>query len=129
VPADLRGFDLLHYDLARDRDFVTLLDRAIAGILGARYAEDFRKATNILTKFCAHFGAKFDSYPVERFQRRVRKGEQVGGIPEEPVEYTRFVLERILVDAYDKNMRQKIDKFIEAERAGDRSEVSSQDSP
>src|SRR5215475_4573095 len=51
APVDLRHFEFIHYDLARDQELLSKLDNAIQSTLGGGYTALFEQAIALLQKF------------------------------------------------------------------------------
>lgn len=113
APVDLRQFEFIHYDLAREQDLLARLDNAIGNIIGEGYSDLFDEAQVLLKRFNGETGSSYTSASLEEFQARVIRGERLEGIPD-PTEpsYADFLLPKIVADATDIALIRKLNRWL-----------------
>jgi hypothetical protein len=114
APVDLRQFEFIRYDLAKDHDLLQKLDNAIRNLLGEGYRELFNTSLALLQKFNAATGSAFIPAEFEEFQARVMRGERLEGIPapEKQLALEEFLLPKIVGDATDMSTIRKIENWL-----------------
>ncbi|MCB1906121.1 MAG: hypothetical protein KDH15_02030 [Rhodocyclaceae bacterium] len=113
APVDLRQFEFIHYDLAREHELLTRLDNAIGHILGQGYEGLFDDAVELLRQFNAQTGSNYLATSAEEFQARVIRGERLEGIPErEEAAYPEFLLPKIVAESTDIGVIRKMDRWL-----------------
>ena len=113
APVDLRQFEFISYDLARDQDLLAKLDNAIRSSLGEGYTELFEKALSLLKKFNSDTGSSYSPATFEEFQARVIRGECLEGIPDpSDITYQEFMLPKIIADATDITVIRKLNRWL-----------------
>ncbi len=114
VPVDLRPFDSIQYDLARDKEFLSDLDTAINAAFGQQYQMLLERARELLRRFNRDTGlACIESSP-EEFQTRVRRSERMGGIPSTDQEgpLAQFLLPKIILDITDATVLRSYNQWM-----------------
>lgn len=113
APVDLRHFEFIHYDLARDHDLLLKLDNAIQNSLGGDYTAIFDQAMTLLQKFNVETESAYSPASFEEFQARVIRGERLEGIPSpDDSGFSEFLLPKIIAEATDISVIRKVDKWL-----------------
>lgn len=113
APVDLRHFEFIHYDLARDQELLSKLDKAIQSTLGGDYTALFEKAVALLWKFNADTSSAYSSASLEEFRARVLRGERLEDIPApHDSGFAEFLLPKVVAEATDITVIRKIDKWL-----------------
>lgn len=114
APVDIRQFEFIQYDLSRDQELLTKLHSAVQNAFGPRYEALFEKAFEFLKRFNTETKANCTPAPLEEFQARVMKGEQMGSISLSDQEdlLIRFLLPKIIDDFTDSNVISLYTKWI-----------------
>ncbi len=117
VPVDIRQFEFIQYDLGRHEDFLAKLDNAVRNVLGSRLdilqlydlARELLRQFNIDSKFVHHQAS------LEEFHERVVGAGQTQGVPslDDHLSVARFLLPRILQDAADLNVMQRVTAWLQ----------------
>jgi hypothetical protein len=113
APVDLRQFEFIHYDLARDQDLLSKLDNAVQGTVGGDYQLLFSEATVLLQRFNSETNSMYSPVLFEEFQARVIRGEKLGGVPAPAgPAYFEFLLPKVISEATDMSALRKIEKWL-----------------
>ena len=113
APVDLRQFEFIQYDLARDHDLIVKLDNAIQNTLGGDYAGLLDQAIVLLQKFNADTSSEYSPASLEEFRARAIRGERLEGIPgPHDAGFAEFVLPKVIAEATDISVIRKIDKWL-----------------
>jgi hypothetical protein len=114
VPADIRHYDIIHYDLASEVDLFNKLDKALNTILADRYVSLYSKACALFELFKKQTNLPVDQVGKDVFREQVKSAERKEGLPseEDTVELERFLLPRIVADSYDLGINERINKWI-----------------
>lgn len=113
APVDLRHFEFIHYDLARDQELLAKLDNAIQNTLGGDYAALLDHAVALLQRFNADTSSAYLPAPLEEFRARVIRGERLEGIPgPSDSGFAEFLLPKVIAEATDISIIRKIDKWL-----------------
>jgi nucleoside 2-deoxyribosyltransferase len=113
TPVDLRQFEFIKYDLARDGEFILKLDNAVRNLLGADYRSIFDKAIELLRIFNAESKSTYGSASFEEFQARVMRAERLEGIPT-GVALREFLLPKVIAEATDISAIRKMESWLTA---------------
>jgi hypothetical protein len=113
APVDLRQFEFIHYDLARDQELLAKLDNAIQSTLGGDYAKLLDEAVNLLRRFNADTGSEYSSASLDEFRARTIRGERLEAIPSaNDPGFAEFLLPKVIAEATDISVIRKIDKWL-----------------
>jgi hypothetical protein len=116
APVDIRQYEFIRYDLNRHNEFLSKLDNAIRNVLGARleFEQLFQRAKDLLKQFnndtnCGHVQTSRDE-----FQARLVRAVELQGLPslKDDVLMTRFLLPKILQDATDLGIMQRVTEWL-----------------
>jgi hypothetical protein len=113
APVDLRQFEFIQYDLARDQELIAKLNNAIQSTLGGDYAVLLDQAVALLQKFNADTSSSYSPASLEEFRARAIRGEKLEGIPapDDPG-FAEFVLPKVIAEATDISVIRKVDKWL-----------------
>jgi len=118
TPVDLRQFEFIRYDLAKEQDLLSKLDNAIRNALGEGYRDLYGKALSLLQEFNIATGSTYTAAEFEEFQARVMRGERLEGLPDgtNGAALREFCLPKIISEATDLPAMRKIEKWLSAEQ-------------
>ena len=118
APVDLRHFEFIQYDLARDHELLARLDNAIQNTLGSGHEVLFAQALELLKRFNADTESNYSPAALEEFRARVIRGERVEGVPavDDP-RLVEFLLPKIVNEATDITALRKLDRWLSTRRA------------
>lgn len=115
TPVDLRQFEFIKYDLAKDQDLLAKLDNAVRNALGGGYQEMYEMSLLLLQEFNAAMQSTYSSATFEEFQSRVMRGERFEGIPDLSKltsELREFLLPKVVSEATDMAVIRKMEKWL-----------------
>jgi hypothetical protein len=116
APVDIRHLELIQYDLARNVEFLSALNKAIYSTLVQGYASLYEKALTILQEFNSASGRHYIGASREQFQSNVMKWESRSGIPgdEDRIALTGFLLPKILENPTDIKILREVSTWLES---------------
>lgn len=116
APVDIRHLELIQYDLARDVEFLSGLNKAIYSTLVQGYTSLYEKALTILQEFNSASGRHYIGASREQFQSNVMKWESQSGIPgdEDRIALTEFLLPKILENPTDIEILREVSTWLES---------------
>jgi hypothetical protein len=114
APVDIRQFEFIHYDLHQHEQFLSKIDNAIGNVFVSKYRALYDEAIEILNEFNRGTASSYAPAPLEDFQARVMQGEQAQDLParEDKASFTAFLLPKILPQATDLIIMQKVTQWI-----------------
>lgn len=117
APVDVRQFEVVHYDLADDRNLIAKLDNAIHNVFEHEFADLYEEAFDLLRSFNAANGSRYEAASKEEFQARVMQSRATMKFPEDRTsrEYNELLLPKILKEATDIQLMQKVMDWIDHE--------------
>jgi hypothetical protein len=117
APVDIRQFEFIQYELGRHEDFLAKLDNAVRNVLGSSLdiAQFYEMARDLLKQFNAESRFQHDPASREEFHARVVRAAETQGVPqlEDAGHLARFLLPKILQDATDLNVMQRVTVWLE----------------
>ena len=117
APVDTRQFEFIEYELGKHEDFLSKLDNAVRNVLGSSLdiPRLYELARDLLKRFNADSGFTHDQASREEFHARVVRAAETQGVPriDEAVRLGRFLLPKILQDATDLNVMQRVTVWLE----------------
>jgi hypothetical protein len=117
APVDTRQFEFIRYDLARHEDFLAKLDNAVRNVLGSSLdiPQLYELARALLKQFNVDSGFGHDQASRDEFHARVVRAAETQGVPrpDDTVRVGRFLLPKILQDATDLNVMQRVTVWLE----------------
>jgi hypothetical protein len=113
APVDVRQFEFIHYNLRHHKEFLANLDNAIQNAFVERYRALYEIATDLLKRFNTDTHLSNAAAPLEDFQARVMRAEQIQHIPPESdtEQLAAFLIQKILVEATDVTIMLKVTKW------------------
>jgi hypothetical protein len=112
APVDLRQFEYIQYDLARDQELLSKLDNAVQNALGGDYKELFADATNLLERFNTQTQSTYTPVLFDEFQARIIRGARLGIPSASDNRYFEFLLPKIIAEATEISVIRKIDLWL-----------------
>jgi len=114
VPVDVRQFEFIQYDLQRHEEFLGKLDNAIQNVFAGKYHALYNTALELLQRFNLSTGSSYAAAPLEEFQARVMRGEQIQEIPaiDEKERLAEFLLPKILRETTDILIMKRVMEWI-----------------
>jgi hypothetical protein len=116
APVDIRQFEFIQYDLGRHEDFLAKLDNAVRNVLGSRLGipQLYDLARDLLKQFNIDCAFTHDQVSRAEFDVRVIETAQTQGVPslDDNLGVARFLLPRILRDAPDSNVMQRVTAWL-----------------
>lgn len=116
APVDTRQFEFIKYELGKHEDFLAKLDNAVRNVLGSSLdiPRLYELARDLLKQFNADSGFTHDQASREEFHARVVRAAETQGVPElaDSVRLGRFLLPKILQDATDLNVMQRVTLWL-----------------
>jgi hypothetical protein len=117
APVDTRQFEFIKYELGKHEDFLAKLDNAVRNVLGSSLdvPKLYELARDLLKQFNVESGFTHDQASREEFHARVVRAAETQGIPrlDDGVRLARFLLPKILQDATDLNVMQRVTVWLE----------------
>jgi hypothetical protein len=117
APVDTRQFEFIKYELGKHEDFLAKLDNAVRNVLGSSldFPKLYELARDLLKQFNVESGFTHDQASREEFHARVVRAAATQGIPrlDDGVRLARFLLPKILQDATDLNVMQRVTVWLE----------------
>lgn len=119
APVDVRQFEVIQYDLADERNLISKLDNAIHNVFVHEFLELYNQAYNLLRSFNGSTASNYEAASKEEFQARVMKYRERVLTPdvEDSRELKEFLLPKILKEATDIKLMQKVMDWIESDVA------------
>jgi hypothetical protein len=117
APADIRHYEFIPYELAKDNQFIDSIDKAIRKIFVGRYDELYKKAVEVFEEYRKLTKSKAKMSTKEVFVERLVSAEQHSAIPtfDQVSELREFLLLRIIADKEDKEVIASMNKWFEHE--------------
>mgnify|MGYP000303569499 CR=1 FL=1 len=114
APVDVRQFEFIRYDLQRHEEFLAKLDNAIQNVFVGKYRQLYDVALDLLRRFNQGTGSSYGPAPLEDFQARVMRGEQIQDIPlaADMESLAEFLLPKILGEATDVTIMRKVMEWV-----------------
>jgi len=114
VPADIRHFEFIQYDLAQDEILLSKIDNAVHNVFVERYRVLYDRAEALLKEFNTATGSSCRATDLEEFQARVIQGERVQGLPDSgnAFLFADFLLPRIIRDVADGSTMRRITAWL-----------------
>ena len=117
APVDTRQFEFIKYELDKHEDFLAKLDNAVRNVLGSSLdiPQLYELARDLLRQFNVDSGFTHDQASREEFHARVVRAAETQGVPrvDDPLRLGRFLLPKILQDATDLNVMQRVTVWLE----------------
>ena len=117
APVDIRQFEFIQYELGRDEDFLVKLDNAVRNVLGSSLdlTQLYETARDLLKQFNLDSGFMHDQASRDEFHARLVRAAETQGIPqlEDSARLAGFLLPRILQDATDLNVMQRVTGWLQ----------------
>ena len=117
APVDTRQFEFIKYQLDRHEDFLARLDNAVRNVLGASLdiPQLYELARSLLKQFNIESAFTHDQASREEFHARVVRAAETQGVPrlEDRVRLDGFLLPKIIEDATDRNVMQRVTVWLE----------------
>jgi len=117
APVDIRQFEFIQYELGKHEDFLAKLDNAVRNVLGSSLdlTQMYEMARDLLRQFNAESRFSHDQASREEFHARVVRAAETQGVPQldDAVGLTHFLLPKILQDATDLNVMQRVTLWLE----------------
>jgi hypothetical protein len=117
APVDTRQFEFIKYELGKHEDFLAKLDNAVRNVLGSSLdiPQLYELARDLLKQFNVDSGFTHDQASREEFHARVVRAAEAQGVPrlDDRVRLSRFLLPKILQDAADLNVMQRVTVWLE----------------
>ena len=113
-PADVQFYEFIQYELAKDKEFLSLLDKALRKVFEGRYDDLFQQAISVYDEFKRATNSRARKAEKDLFVERVIQAKRQGAMPE-PQEKSRmrgFLLLKILSDKDDEEVISQIDQFL-----------------
>lgn len=116
APVDIRQFEFIHYDLGRHEEFLARIDNAIQNVLGKTYVDLYEKAQELLNDFNVSTKHRHAEIAQDEFRARLMRAEAAEGVPpmDDPGVAARFLLPKIIQDATDLSVMQRVTDWIAA---------------
>jgi hypothetical protein len=115
APTDIRHYEFIHYEFAKDKEFLALLDRALRAIFVGRYDNLYERAVALFAGFQELTQSKAKKASKETFVERIVAAEQSVGIPADDAALREFLLPRIIADKDDKAIIESMLKWWDHE--------------
>jgi hypothetical protein len=118
APVDTRQFEFIRYDLGRHEDLLARLDNAVRNVLGSSLdiPRLYELARDLLRQF--NIGSRFthDQASRDEFHTLIIRAAEIQGLPDvnDSVRISRFLLPKILQDATDSNVMQRVTLWLES---------------
>ncbi len=116
APVDIRQFEFIQYELGRHEDFLSKLDNAVRNVLGSSLdiAQLYETARDLLKQFNLDSGFTHDQASRDEFHARLVRAVEAQGVPqlEDSVRLTGFLLPKILQDATDLNVMERVTSWL-----------------
>jgi hypothetical protein len=117
APVDTRQFEFIEYRLDRHEDFLARLDNAVRNVLGASLDVPglYELARGLLKQFNTDSAFTHDQASWEEFHSRLVRAAETQGVPrlEDRVRLDGFLLPKIIEDATDRNVMQRVTIWLE----------------
>ena len=117
APVDIRQFEFIQYELGRHEDFLSKLDNAVRNVLGSSLdiAQLYETARDLLKQFNLDSGFTHDQASRDEFHARLVRAVEAQGVPqlEDSVRLTGFLLPKILQDATDLNVMERVTSWLQ----------------
>jgi hypothetical protein len=117
APVDTRQFEFIKYELGRHEDFLAKLDNAVRNVLGSSLdiPQLYERARDLLKQFNSDSGFNHDQASRDEFHARVVRAAETQGVPSlnDGIRVGRFLLPKILQDATDLNVMQRVTIWLE----------------
>ena len=117
APVDTRQFEFIKYQLDRHEDFLARLDNAVRNVLGASLdiPQLYELARSLLKQFNIESAFTHDQASREEFHARVVRAAETQGVPrlEDRVRLDGFLLPKIIEDATDRDVMQRVTVWLE----------------
>lgn len=117
APVDARQFEFIKYQLDSHEDFLARLDNAVRNVLGASLdiPQLYELARSLLKQFNIDSAFTHDQASREEFHARVVRAAETQGVPrlEDRVRLDGFLLPKIIEDATDRNVMQRVTVWLE----------------
>ncbi len=124
APVDTRQFEFIRYELDKHQDFLAKLDNAVRNVLGSSLdiPRLYEVARDLLKKFNLDSGFTHDHASRDEFHARVVRAAETQGVPQvdDTIGLGRFLLPKILQDATDLNVMQRVTVWLEKSESGAR---------
>jgi hypothetical protein len=122
APVDTRQFEFIRYQLDKHEDFLAKLDNAVRNVLGASLdiPQLYEAARALLKQFNSDSSFSHEQASLEEFHARVVRAAETQGVPnrDDHVRLERFLLPKILQDATDVNVMQRVTAWLEKREHG-----------
>ena len=117
APVDVRQFEFIQYELGRHEDFLAKLDNAVRNVLGSSLdvTQMYETARDLLKQFNLDSGFTHDQASRDEFHSRLIRAAVAQGVPqlEDSVRLAGFLLPKILQDAADLNVMQRVTAWLQ----------------
>ena len=117
APIDIRQFEFIQYELGRHEDLLAKLDNAVRNVLGSsiNIIQLYETARDLLKQFNDDSGFTHDQASREEFHARIVRASEIQGVPqmEDRVRLARFLLPKILQEATDVNVMQRVTLWLQ----------------
>jgi hypothetical protein len=117
APVDTRQFEFIKYDLGNHETFLTKLENGVRNVLGLSLdiPQLYELARNLLRQFNSESHFPHDQASRDEFHARVVRAAEIQGVPNltDGVRLSRFLLPKILQDATDSNVMQRVTVWLE----------------
>jgi hypothetical protein len=117
VPVDVRQFEFIQYELGRHEDFLAKLGNAVRNVLGSNLdiTQLYETARDLLKQFNLDSGFTHDQSSRDEFHTRLVRAAEKQGVPqlEDSVRLAGFLLPKILRDATDLNVMQRVTVWLQ----------------
>lgn len=118
APVDIRQFEVIRYDLGKHEDLLAKLDNAVRNVLGSSMdiPRLYELARELLRQFNIESQFAHDHASREEFHARVIRAAEIQGVPDidDEAKISRFLLPKILQDAADSNVMQRVTLWLES---------------
>jgi hypothetical protein len=122
APVDTRQFEFIRYQLDKHEDFLAKLDNAVRNVLGASLdiPQLYEAARSLLKQFNSESSFAHAQASLEEFHARVVRAAETQGVPhrDDRVRLEGFLLPKILQDAADVNVMQRVTAWLEKRESG-----------
>jgi hypothetical protein len=122
APVDIRQFEFIHYELGRHEDFLAKLDNAVRNVLGSSLdvTQLYETARDLLKQFNLDSGFTHDQASRDEFHARLVRAADTQGVPqlEDSIRLAGFLLPKILQDATDLNVMQRVTGWLQKRGSG-----------
>lgn len=116
IPTDLKGFEVIQYELDKDTEFLSKLDNALRNVFIERYRKLYRRAEVVYNEFRITTHLQIQKISEDDFSARVKDVESDHRIPlmnaDNALVVAKFVLPLIISDFSNIAITEKINEWL-----------------